>query len=215
MKIKEVNENVTRIYEVEIDKSRLKEIIRSLDELCYVRRVEKKIIEAKDEIEAENKIKDMRNYAGLIVNDSFRVGRAREHQGWYHGMPYEVPYETVCKESVQLVKILKTLLDYQEMNIEAIDDDTKKINELRNYHDSYDFLPFEKRVEMAKEKVDTAIANNSKDLLNELKEYANIVIEAKLNEEYDFETLNRLYCNALNCFKYVLVEETTKYNKTR
>ena len=101
------------------------------------------------------------------------------------------------------------------MKIVAIKDDTKKIGELNNYSSSPDFIPFEKRLELATARINVAIAKKDKDLLDKLKEYANILIETKLNENYDFNKLNELYQEALKCFKYILVEETIKYNQTR
>ena len=62
--------------------------------------------------------------------------------------------------------------------------------------------------------VNALLARKDPKVLDAIHTYIDKNIEAKLNEEYDFNMLYALYLEVLKCFNYKLIEEIRTY-KTR
>ena len=88
------------------------------------------------------------------------------------------------------------------------------MNELNDYPASEDFISFDVRAEKALMDVHAQLATNNPRVLETIHTYIDRNIEAKLNENYDFNKLYAIYLEVMKCFEYVLVEERRTY-KTR
>ena len=212
MKYKVEEENRTKIYHVKMNIPKLKELVVDLDKYCYVRRLLNKIQLANDDEELETTIKNRVNAANMPVNESYRIYNViREF-----GRDQEACFEVVSKESVRLVDLIKAMIYCEENKKCAIDEDTKKIIELKGYGESKDFEPFTKQVEDANNRVNGILCSEDHTkLLDAVHEYSKAVVEAKLNDGYDFNKLRSLYEEVLKCFDYELEEETIRYNVTK
>lgn len=215
MKYFEQNGNNTCTYEITIDETRLKELMVLLDRDCYVERVGMRMLEAYTKDDAIDKIKKVTNHAGVIENIDFDGIHLTENQGWYHGQPYDVNYEAVYKDSVDLVKCINFILENKDSKDQfEIDYCMKCFENIKNYKNSIDFVPFEGRVQVAENRLNEALLTPNKanqNLLELVKTYGEACVEAKLNTNYNYQRLAELYLNVLECFKIVLVEEVTRY----
>lgn len=210
MKYIEKTEDSKRIYEVEIDKKRIRELIVLLDRDCYIRRfgICQTVSDSYSEDDATENIKNMVNNANLNVNEYFEVKNIYEGPYWYHGEPLDVDYEAIYRDSVLLVYFLERLLDNQ------ISDCTGIINNIINYNQSIDFVPFLERVKLAEENFDRQQEKDSRQVIKLLKTYEAALIEAKLNENYNYERLYELHQEVLKCFNFTLVQETKNYKSS-
>ena len=212
MKYIKQEDNVTKTFEVEFDMERIKELIALLDRDCYVRRVGEQMVPAKFRNEAEETIKGMVNKAGLPVNEVYKLGELTKGPFWYHGLPLDANYQAIYKDSVGLVKNLNFIFENQNDPF-FYDYCVKALEEINDYGNSIDFVPFNARVEVANDKLDEQLKNKDENILDNIKEYAFAVVEAKLNPNYNFQRLAELYMEVLKCIKYRLVEETIRYTK--
>ena len=199
MEYTEKNDKVERVYEVTMDVDRLYELMTYLDRDCYVRRFGERVMEAPSEKEAIEKIEKLTNLGGLQVNEIYTLFPSRRD-----GSIVFVPYEAVYRDSVELVDYIKSFLRCYENNY---DDCNYAMKSLIKYTESIDFYPFEKRVELA--------ANKMQIDLGYIRNYMFSQAEAVLNKEYDFERLKELYQEVLKCFKLTLVEETRYYKSSK
>jgi hypothetical protein len=203
-------ESRIQTYEVVIDEERLKEVLASLDKECSVIKCGRRQTEAYDKPDAYKNISSMTNHAGEKENLDYEIKGIVEGQYWYHGLPKDAYYDAVykcCTELVDDINIFYECKDeYEDIAKEALQ---------RILTNSYceDFIPFEKRVEIAEAKINDAINNNNKGLLEAVREYQEAVVMLKFNPNYDFNRLAELYKEVLNCFNKILVEETIKYRK--
>ena len=88
------------------------------------------------------------------------------------------------------------------------------MNELNDYPTSDHFIRFDVRAEKARIDVHAELAANNPNVIETIHTYIDRNIEAKLNENYDFNKLYAIYLEIMKCFKYELVEEKRSY-KTR
>lgn len=188
-------------YEVEVDYNKLSKIAVLLDKDCFIIKHDIKSISAYSEDEAKNIIENQRNKAALKTNINYKILSIEEGLGWYHGNPYTVTYETIYRESIRLVSLIDSI--FYSRNITPI------YKEIKEYGNSIDFMPYSKRVELANKKLDNALTSHNKSLLKVTKEFKNILLESKLNSNYNFKKLYALYQEVLSCFKLTLKNEKT------
>lgn len=217
MKYIEQNDNRTCTYEIIVDEVRLKALMVLLDRDCYVKRVGMRMLDAYTKDEAAEKIKEVSNHAGILENIDFGGINLTENQVWYHGQPYEAHYEAVYKDSVDLVHWINYILENKDSK-DQFDKEycIKCFEDIKNYKNSIDFIPFEERVQVAENRLNEALLSPNKEnqnLLELVKNYGNTCIEARLNENYNYQRLAELYMDVLECFKFVLVEEVIRYKK--
>ena len=207
MKYIEETEDSIRVYEVKIDEKRIRELIFLLDRDCYIRRfgICYTTSDSYNEDDATENIKNMDNNASLNINEHFEVKDIYEGPYWYHGEPLDVDYEAIYRDSVLLVNYLESLLVNPPSNC------TIEVNNIINYNQSIDFVPFLERVKFAEENFDRQQGKDSRQVIKLLKKYENALIEAKLNENYNYERLYELYQEVLKCFTFALVEERKNY----
>ena len=198
------------LYEIEIDEERLKEVLAALDKECSVIKCGRRETEAFERSDAEKKISTMTNHAEEKQNLDYELKTVVEGQYWYHGLPKDAIYDAVYKCSPSIIHDIDVLLEYKDKDEEFAKEILQRIF---NYSYSEDFIPFEKRVEIADEKINKALNNNNEGLLNAIREYQAAIIMLKFNPNYDFNRLAELYKEVLNCFNKTLVEETIKYRK--
>ena len=211
MKYIKKDDNKESIYEVLIDENSLKELVKILDKYLSVTKYKEGMIPAYFVDEANKKLVSEKNNADIPVNILYEVNSLTSGPYWYNGKPLDASYSAISLESVGLVRIINSLIDYSKTDIDV----TTLINELDNYPLSDDFLPFDLRVEKEDIKLNELLKKNDKNVLQEIKVYLEKVIEAKLNNNYSFDLLHNIYEKVLYCIKYKLIEETKISGKTR
>jgi hypothetical protein len=206
------SENLTQKFKVVVDTKRLKSLLVLLDKDCYVRRFGKRLdYEGAFNVKGAKEVLDNRvNLANQKVNEVYKFEGLCEGPFWYHGLPYDIKYEAIYRDSVNLVTIIKEILS----NVRKNTDVTMLMNELNDYPSSEDFISFDVRAEKALMDVHAQLATNNPRVLETIHTYIDRNIEAKLNENYDFNKLYAIYLEIMKCFKYELVEEKRTY-KTR
>ena len=205
------SDNLTQTFKVEVDIERLNSLLVLVDRDCYVRRFGKIILyegayNEKGAIEAlGNKV----NKANEKVNEVFKYEGFCEGPFWYHGLPYDIKYEAIYKDSIGLVNLINQILNHNQEDMDV----TMLMNELNDYSGSNDFISFDVRAEKALMDMNALFARKDPKVLEAIHTYINRDIEAKLNENYDFNKLYTLYLEVMKCFKYVLVEEVRTYTR--
>lgn len=207
------NKDRKRVYEVKIDTDKLKEIIQKLDQECYVRLFGERKIEAYTIDEAKRIIKNLKLTDGVGEVETFKILALDTDALWYHGLPYTARYEAIYRRSCSLACDLHFLLNNHNER-RYYNECLKRLIRLMGQDTSDYFETFKAKTKMASEQVDTARQNYVKGLIPALKAYGQAQIEEKLNDQYDYEKLKELYEEARECFKYVLIEDTIKYDSS-
>jgi len=204
--------NLEQKFKVIVDTKKLKALLVLLDEECYVRRFGKKHYSdgAFNERGAIEVLDNEVNNANQKVNEAYKVEGLCEGLYWHPGLPYDIKYEAIYKDSVYLVTIIKKILNSVRRNADI----TMILNELENYQNSDDFVSFDVRSEKALMDFQAKLLANNPNVIEAIHAYIDRNIEAKLNENFNFNKLYAIYLEVKKCINYNLVEEKYTY-KTR
>ena len=205
------DKNRKKVYEVKIDIERLKEIVTKLDQECYVRLLGERKVFAYTVEEAKRIIKDLKLNEGVDEVETFKILKLETDGLWYHGLPYTAKYEAIYRNSCSLAKDLHFLLN-EHNESRYYKECLNRLTRLMGHGNSDYFETFKEKTKEASEQVDAARQNYIKGLMPALKLYGQAQIEEKLNEHYNYDRLKELYNEARECFKYVLIEDTIKYD---
>ena len=214
MKYIENDGHVTKEYNVEINIEELEKIIKELDLKCY-RIINKRVkVAAYNKNEAIERVNMAINTAGIQVNGLIEISDGYRDFAKNPYSPYIYDCDCLCKESSQLVYILRKLLFNYQSKCGFKNQNNKLLDELINYQNSEELVPYEIRINDCYSKIKDFLNNNSKDL-EKLKnldlQFTELSQEAKQNEGYDVTLLSDLYQKALGCFKLILVSEIIHY----
>ena len=198
MKYIEEKDGHKKIYEIYMDTDRLQMIIELLDRECSVIKYGIRYDEGYSEEDANNRISTITNHAGVPQNIDFKLISLTRDFYWYHGQPEDAKYEAVYRDSVELVGLLNYLISCKDSDKDV----TNYYDKLKNYHYSEDFMPFEKRLEIRNLDIMSSINNNNISLLKTVKDYGCAAIEARLNQNYNFNRLLELYQESMKSARW-------------
>ena len=169
---------VTKKYEVIINTERLQNIIKELETRCF-HEVHKIIkVTAYNSIEARFKLREETNSAGIKKYEILSVSNGYKDFITNDGSIYMYDCEVIEKESSQLVDILNKLIFNYNSKVNFKKENNRLIDLLYNYPNSGEIKSLE-------------INQNN----NNNNPYFN-----------SFHLLN-LYCEAMECINFVLLEE--------
>ena len=214
MKYIENDGHITREFEVKINVENLESIIKELDSKCYriVNRIVK--VSAYNKEDAIEKINLAINSAKIKVNQLVKISDGYHDFVNNPQLPYIYDCECICKESSQLVYILKKLISNYQSRIDFKEQNNKLLDDLINYQNSEELLPYSVRIKDCYDEIKNYLNINSNDFVqfNSLNiKFDGLIHEFEQNKEYDFVLLYDLYKQALECFKLVILSETVHY----
>ena len=203
------DENIVKEYELKFDEEKIKQLMALIDRNCYVLKHNRKIVFAKSIDEAIELIKNQTNFAGEKVNLDFGIISTKDSQE--DGLS-EVLYDAIYKDSVNLIHMLKYVIENKDSDNPFIINLCKSyLDDIYNYEDNIDLKPFNKRLDDACAKISAAVKDDNKGLVFAVDEYGKAVETIALNHDYNFDLLYYYYREILKCIDKELVTETINY----
>ena len=202
---------VTYEYDVIIDEEKLRGIIKKLDESCY-RVVNKKAqVSAPCKEEALRKLQREVNLAGVKVNGLIEISDGYKYFSGYSQELLFFDCDYLCKQSSNLVYILQRILANYSSQLDFKKQNNRLIDLLIGYANTDELKSFDVRGEECYKKIKDYFDSNKEDLDEQyrLQEESRILLqEIRLNMDFNFELLRKLYEEAKECFTFTLVNKT-------